>query len=975
MPNSGELDDSFDETRHGRTPPGELRPSRAVRRSFASWNVGGQPLSKVDPVCTSMDLLAIQEAPRGESGWSEENTDGFTWLLHRSCDQWRGVGIGISNDLYDCHTDRTSCSRGAAWVVRLKNAKRFILGSLHCPTGVTVAVYYKAVQEFRKMLQAWHSDLPCFVGVDVNESIVWNCEEEEGLGVVGIRGGGKIDKFLEVASCLRLSPVAPVWDERWMATHYPRDICREGRHIDCILVRGASSGAVRVDADIRQHINTDHAMLHAAVELQGTRGGKWRDCRARWVTDVETLWCPSTWDELTEMARRCTKPRTKRKFVDDEETREAIAHAKSAVGGDRVQKWHHVHHLRRAKRRRWKHDRVARVAAGDWGSYRDIKSERTRRNWWGGLLTHKSAKDVGGEITEHLQTKVHVPGLQWDAKLRSVVQGISCKDCDFQPVRIEEIASALAGMKSRSSLGPDLIGVDLLRKLVDVAPDELCALYSEVLATGEIPDDWGVSFLALLPKVRCPTCPGELRPIAMSSAAFKVMSRVVINRSFRHLRQPCPWSTSGSGRSCADLVGCIGRVRDMTREWRLGMVIIKLDIRGAFDCLDRMAVVRYVQRHLQGCQMPFEERFLLKLLAENQLIGSAPGGAKVAIRANRGIRQGSPESAELFGMIVSEIITDLKTNGMWKMPAGELSDMPADIGSYQDDIVLWGDNVGIMSKNIKALADRLRGVGLQLATNKTKIIASKYYKGTRTVMIDGEKVDIQPLGTSLRVVGVDFDLDATPGQQAKELMRRVWAAFHENKKVLCGPGSFHQKFHLVQMLLEGVWAWIAGAVHWDDDDLQAMNGLQLRVLRLCFGWKRLRDEDWVAYNSRSIRGVRLWLSNAGLERWSSKILRLQHQLLGHWSRQKEGQMMGLAGRMLRWRGQKWWKAQQLLPVGVGKRHPRRFHACNVERSCSETFGVDWMEACQNREGWRQLLALWLRDRDVPWTRGRQLALQ
>ncbi|CAE7868918.1 unnamed protein product, partial [Symbiodinium sp. KB8] len=629
-----------------------------------------------------MDLLAIQEAPRGESGWSEENTDGFTWLLHRSCDQWRGVGIGISNDLYDCHTDRTSCSRGAAWVVRLKNAKRFILGSLHCPTGVTVAVYYKAVQEFRKMLQAWHSDLPCFVGVDVNESIVWNCEEEEGLGVVGIRGGGKIDKFLE---------------------------------------------------------------------------------------------------------------------------------------------------------------------------------------------------DVGGEITEHLQTKVHVPGLQWDAKLRSVVQGISCKDCDFQPVRIEEIASALAGMKSRSSLGPDLIGVDLLRKLVDVAPDELCALYSEVLATGEIPDDWGVSFLALLPKVRCPTCPGELRPIAMSSAAFKVMSRVVINRSFRHLRQPCPWSTSGSGRSCADLVGCIGRVRDMTREWRLGMVIIKLDIRGAFDCLDRMAVVRYVQRHLQGCQMPFEERFLLKLLAENQLIGSAPGGAKVAIRANRGIRQGSPESAELFGMIVSEIITDLKTNGMWKMPAGELSDMPADIGSYQDDIVLWGDNVGIMSKNIKALADRLRGVGLQLATNKTKIIASKYYKGTRTVMIDGEKVDIQPLGTSLRVVGVDFDLDATPGQQAKELMRRVWAAFHENKKVLCGPGSFHQKFHLVQMLLEGVWAWIAGAVHWDDDDLQAMNGLQLRVLRLCFGWKRLRDEDWVAYNSRSIRGVRLWLSNAGLERWSSKILRLQHQ--------------------------------------------------------------------------------------------------
>ena len=101
----------------------------------------------------------------------------------------------------------------------------------------------------------------------------------------------------------------------------------------------------------------------------------------------------------------------------------------------------------------------------------------------------------------------------------------------------------------------------------------------------------------------------------------------------------------------------------------------------------------------------------------------------------------------------------------------------------------------------------------------------------------------------------------------------------------------------------------------------------------------------------------------------------QHQLLGHWSRQQEGGDRGLAGRMLQWRCQKWWTAQQLLPVGVGKRHPRRFHACNVERSCAGTFGVDWMDACQNREGWKRLLALWLRDHDVPWTRGRQLSLQ
>ena len=452
-----------------------------------------------------------------------------------------------------------------------------------------------------------------------------------------------------------------------------------------------------------------------------------------------------------------------------------------------------------------------RVAAGDWGAYRDIKAERGRRNWWGGLLTHKSAQKVGKEVTEHLEAKVRVPDLQWDDKLRNIVGEIDCKDNDLRPVHIDEIVQALVGMKSRSSLGPDLIGVDLLRKLCEVAPDEPCHLYTEVLRSGVIPDDWGASFLALLPKVRSPASPGDLRPIAMSSAAFKVMSRVVMNRSFHQLRQPSPWSTSGRGRSCADLVGCIGRVRDMTRDWRLGMVITKLDITGAFDCLDRLAVAQYVRRHMRGCSMPHEERFLLQLLAENDIYGSAPGGATVAVRANRGIRRGSPESAELFGMIVSEVITDLKMSGAWKSMGGELGDMPADVGSYQDDIVLWGDNCSIMSKNISLLARRLREIGLHLAKNKTKVIASKYYKGTRSLIVDGEKVQIQPPGTALRIVGVDFDLDAPPGQQAKELMGRVWSSFHENKHVLCGPGTFHQKFHLVQMLLEGVWAWIAGA--------------------------------------------------------------------------------------------------------------------------------------------------------------------
>ena len=78
--------------------------------------------------------------------------------------------------------------------------------------------------------------------------------------------------------------------------------------------------------------------------------------------------------------------------------------------------------------------------------------------------------------------------------------------------------------------------------------------------------------------------------------------------------------------------------------------------------------------------------------------------------------------------------------------------------------------------------------------------------------------------------------------------------------------------------------------------------------------------------------------------------------------------------MLLWRCQKWWTAEQAKGQTLGKRHPGRFRAGNTERSIANVLGVDWIDACPNRAGWKQLLCLWLRESDVPWARGRQGAL-
>ncbi|CAE7463550.1 unnamed protein product [Symbiodinium sp. CCMP2592] len=936
-----------------------------ARATGVQFDIALGAIERVDAVSGTLDFLTVQEMPRAEEGWGEEMTDSFVWLSHRSPSQWRGVGVGISQDIFDCCTDKVCFDKGAAWLVKFRNSRRLVLASLHLPTGVPTRLYHAAVQDFRARIRRWHPDVPCFLGVDVNEVVDWT-HADENEDDTGVRAGAKIDKFLEATEDLRCRLVAPVLQHRWSPTHFPRDESREGRHIDAILVRQLHAGPVRVNADVRIHINTDHARLECDLDVQATSWGSWIDSRPRWVKPGALISEPHSWDDVVAMAKQCTEPRQKHKYVDSDEIRDATERAKACRGPAAKALWNGVHRLRRRARRAWKLARSGRILAGDWHAYREAKAESKRRCWWGGLLRDKSAQDLADAVTEHLESKVSDPLANWHSELDERLQNITCCPVHFAPISSEEVGAALLKMRARSALGPDGVSVDLLKVIFAECPDALLRLLNETLFTGAIPEKWGESLLALLPKVACPQAARELRPIAMSCSGMKLLSKIVMNRTFRRLREHSPWSACGQNRGTADLHGVMGRLRDMTREWRLGVLVVKLDIEGAFDYVNRGSVADFIQTRLSSAEYGFEQRFLLRLLDENLLRGVSPGGGSVRVKCNRGIRQGSPESAEIFGMLISDVINRLKHAGQWKDPVGKLRDVPADVGTYQDDIFVWSDTAGILEKNIARVAAELRHLGLKLAVQKTCVIASKYYKGRRVIKVDGTDIPVQESGCAVRVLGLDYDLDAPAASQARELHGRVWGAFHDNKAFICGPGSWQEKHRLVQMLVEGSWSWSAGAVHWEKAELQMMNSTQLRVLRLAFGIRRLSGEDWVSYNARSLRQVRLWLAQTGAERWSTKVLRLQFQLAGHWMRQVEGEdgKPGLAGRMMLWRSMSWWNHEKSLTSGA--RHPMRFRAANLERSLASCLGEKWYDATYNREGWKQLLPMWIAHADVAW---------
>ena len=129
--------------------------------------------------------------------------------------------------------------------------------------------------------------------------------------------------------------------------------------------------------------------------------------------------------------------------------------------------------------------------------------------------------------------------------------------------------------------------------------------------------------------------------------------------------------------------------------------------------------------------------------------------------------------------------------------------------------------------------------------------------------------------------------------------------------------------------------------------LPMMNTLQLHVLRDAFHLRRKTGEDWVTWNERTMRFLRVWVHNSGTLRWSTRVRMLQYNLMGHWGRQTEDDgrgvhaSPGLAARFLTWRNLKWWRRQQSISKQAGgMRHPRQFFPANTERDMATCLGVE-----------------------------------
>ena len=199
--------------------------------------------------------------------------------------------------------------------------------------------------------------------------------------------------------------------------------------------------------------------------------------------------------------------------------------------------------------------------------------------------------------------------------------------------------------------------------------------------------------------------------------------------------------------------------------------------KGAFGSLARHALAKYLFDKLRHCAVECELRYLLLQLKSNLLTGRVPGGEQIDIWCTTGIRQCSPESAELFALILQDALENMMSAPGWRDLGEAIPELNVELLMYQDDLFLWDTNVSRLTKRLELIDACLQELGLQLAASKTAITCTSDYVGARHVLFHGSRLPVQPPDEPIRVLGLHFTFDGDQTRQANELITRLRASF------------------------------------------------------------------------------------------------------------------------------------------------------------------------------------------------------
>lgn len=237
-----------------------------------------------------------------------------------------------------------------------------------------------------------------------------------------------------------------------------------------------------------------------------------------------------------------------------------------------------------------------------------------------------------------------------------------------EPVSLKEVKASIFGLGGEKAPGPGGFQAFFYQFFWDVIGGELVEVFEESRSGEFILKEFNCTLVALIPKKAKPAGFDEFCLISLCNIIYKIITKVATNRLKLILDKliSCEQSSFTPGRNIVDGVIVAHEEIDIAMNIKKRRMILKLDIRKAYNRVDRSFLVAVLVRFgFSKSWIKWISSMILKF-STSVLVNGSPQGF---FPTSQGIRKGDPISPFLFILMVEVLGQSISRNifwGMWK---------------------------------------------------------------------------------------------------------------------------------------------------------------------------------------------------------------------------------------------------------------------------------------------------------------------
>ena len=315
----------------------------------------------------------------------------------------------------------------------------------------------------------------------------------------------------------------------------------------------------------------------------------------------------------------------------------------------------------------------------------------------------------------------------------------SAPECSFLNVlspSYTEVLMAINNLKNGRAPGADGIFPEFLKYAGPPVVEALHCLFENVWLSGHIPSEWrdGIIIPVYKGKGSRSQC-GNYRPISLLSIPGKVFSQILLQRIQPLLLAKRRPQQSGftSGRSAMDAVLALRLLASVHREFNQPLNVAYVDIKAAFDSVDRSALWKI----LKIIGVPSQLSSLIIGLHENTMASvRTSSGVSPPFPTTSGVRQGCVLAPSLFCTAIDQIMTSCEGSYGITVDSNSFGDL-----DYADDAALMASDPSRWHSILSHFRDAAASVGLCPSWSKTKVQNLAAGPSPLSVSIDGQSVE------------------------------------------------------------------------------------------------------------------------------------------------------------------------------------------------------------------------------------------